>query len=164
MKRGLHKMVELAPLCQLDQETLKIFHPPIIKLTPAPTPIPGFPCISIINFWSPHYNHFWKISSGGEGGYNGIFFRNVPVWYLLLLDTPTNSIKEEQKSFKNLTLSLLVLCWAGHNTNLTSDSNISKTVRVNIAFDKTFFKKIFKLSNGIQVNRIYTCGSQVIDV
>ena len=83
---------------------------------------------------------------------------------MLLLDTPTNSIKEEQKSFKNLTLSLLVLRWAGHNTDLPSDSNISKTVRVNIAFDRTFFKKIFKLSYGIQVNRIYTCGSQVIDV
>ena len=83
---------------------------------------------------------------------------------MLLLDTPTNSIEEEQESFKNLMLSLLVLCWAGHNTDLPSDSNISKTVRVNIAFDRTFFKKIFKLSNGIPVDRIYTCGSQVIDV
>ena len=34
-----------------------------------------------------------------------------------------------------------MLRWAGHNTDLPSDSNISKTVRVNIAFDRTFFKK-----------------------
>ena len=31
--------------------------------------------------------------------------------------------------------------WAGHNTDLPSDSNISKTVRVNIAFAGTGFKK-----------------------
>ena len=38
-KRGegvLHKIVGLARLCQLCEETLKIFHPPIIKPTPAP--------------------------------------------------------------------------------------------------------------------------------
>ena len=31
--------------------------------------------------------------------------------------------------------------WAGDNTDLPSDSNISKTVRVNIAFAATFFKE-----------------------
>ena len=31
--------------------------------------------------------------------------------------------------------------WAGHNTDLPSDSNISKTVRINVAFAGTFLKK-----------------------
>ena len=45
------------------------------------------------------------------------------------------------------------------------DSNISKTVRVNIAFALIIFKRIFnKLSNGIQVDTLCTCGSQVIDL
>ena len=63
-KRGeevLHKIVGLAPLCQLCEETLKIFHPPIIKPTlapPPPPPIPGLPHISSKNFPSPHYSHF----------------------------------------------------------------------------------------------------------
>ena len=39
-----------------------------------------------------------------------------------------------------LTLSLPVTRCAGHNTDLPSNSNISKTVRVNIAF--TFLKSI----------------------
>ena len=52
MKRGrvdnigsLHKIGGLAPVCQLCKETLKIFHPPIIK----PTHIRGFPPISSKN-------------------------------------------------------------------------------------------------------------------
>ena len=44
-------------------------------------------------------------------------------------------------SFLLLTLLLHVLGWAGHNTDLPSDINISKTVRVNIAFARTFFKE-----------------------
>ena len=43
--------------------------------------------------------------------------------------------------FLQLTLSLPVSCWAGHNTNLPSDSIISKMVRVNIPFATTFFKE-----------------------
>ena len=46
-----------------------------------------------------------------------------------------------QNGSKVLTLSLPVPRWAGHNTDLPSDSNISKTVRVNIAFAATFFKE-----------------------
>ena len=42
---------------------------------------------------------------------------------------------------KSLALSLLVIRCAGHNSNLASESNISKTVRVNIAFTRTFFKE-----------------------
>ena len=41
-----------------------------------------------------------------------------------------------------LTFSLLVSHWAGHNTDLPSDSNISKKVRVNIAFAEQFLKNI----------------------
>ena len=37
---------------------------------------------------------------------------------------------------ENLTLSFPVIRWAGHNTDLPSNINISKTVRVNIAFAK----------------------------
>ena len=39
-------------------------------------------------------------------------------------------------------LSLPVSRWAGHNTDLPSDSNISKTLRVNIAFAEHFLKNI----------------------
>ena len=59
-----------------------------------------------------------------------------------------------------LTLSLPVPRCAGDNTDLPSKSNISKTVRVNITF-----KRIFdKLSSGMPVDKLCTCGSQVIDV
>ena len=40
-----------------------------------------------------------------------------------------------------LTLSLPAPRWTGGNTDLRSESNISKTVRVNIAFDATFLKE-----------------------
>ena len=67
--------------------------------------------------------------------------------------------------FSSITLSLPVPRWTGHNTDLPLDSNISKTVRVNIAFALNILKRIFnKLSNGIQVDTICTCVSQVIDV
>ena len=69
------------------------------------------------------------------------------------------------KNFLMLTLSLPVPCWAGHNTDLHSASNISKRIRVNIVFSTAIFKGIFnKLSNGMQVDRLCTCGSQVIHV
>ena len=41
----------------------------------------------------------------------------------------------------SLTLSLPVPRWAGANTDIPSNSNISKAVRVNIAFTATFFKE-----------------------
>ena len=40
-----------------------------------------------------------------------------------------------------LNLSFPVPHWAGDNTDLLSDSNISKAVIVNIAFTRTFFKE-----------------------
>ena len=40
-----------------------------------------------------------------------------------------------------LTLSLPVTCWAGDNTDLHLDSNISKTVGENIAFIEALFKE-----------------------
>ena len=62
------------------KETLKIFHPlPHYKTNPPP--LPSFPPISSKNFPSPHYSHFWKISSpslwrgrgvGGVGLWNSI--------------------------------------------------------------------------------------------
>ena len=51
------------------------------------------------------------------------------------------NILDKCDSTFNLTLSLLVTCCAGHNTGLPSNSNISKTVRVNIAFTTTFLKE-----------------------
>ena len=42
----------------------------------------------------------------------------------------------------HLTLSLPVTLCAGHNTDLPLNSNISKSVRVNIAFTKIFLKSI----------------------
>ena len=41
-----------------------------------------------------------------------------------------------------ITLSLPVPHWTGDNTDLPSDSNISRTVRVNIAFTERFLKNI----------------------
>ena len=61
-------------------------------------------------------------------------------------------------------LSLPVPHRAGDNTDLPSNSNISKTVRVNIAF-KDFHLRLFdKLSNNIQIDRLCTCASLFIDV
>ena len=46
-----------------------------------------------------------------------------------------------------------------------SNSNISKTVRVTLNFTKNVFQRIFNmLSNDMQVDRLCTCGSLVIDV
>ena len=63
-----------------------------------------------------------------------------------------------------LTLLLPVTCCADRNTNLPSNSNISKRVRVNIAFTRTFQRVFEKLFNDIQVDRLCTCGTLVIDV
>ena len=67
-----------------------------------------------------------------------------------------------------LIFSVLAIYCVGHNTNLASNSNILQTVRVNIAF-KTFKKELFsrvfdRLSNDIQVDKLCTCGSVLIDV
>ena len=43
---------------------------------------------------------------------------------------------------ETLSLSLPVPRWEGHNSDLPSDSNISKTVRVNITFAEYFLKNI----------------------
>ena len=45
-----------------------------------------------------------------------------------------------------------MLRWVGDNTDLHSGSNISKTLRVNIAFDVTFFKEYS--TNFLMVNRL----------
>ena len=42
----------------------------------------------------------------------------------------------------------------GDNTDLPTNSNISKTVNVNIVFKRTFLEIFNKLSNGIQVDRL----------
>ena len=43
---------------------------------------------------------------------------------------------------KHLTISLPVPRWAGDNTVLLTNSNISKAVRINIAFTECFLKSI----------------------
>ena len=62
---------------------------------------------------------------------------------------------------KYLTLLLSVPRWPGANTNLLSNSNILKTVIVNIAFT---LRVLDKLSNDMQVDRLCSCSSIVIDV
>ena len=64
-----------------------------------------------------------------------------------------------------LTLSFFVPRWGGGNTDQTSDINISKTVGVNIAFNRIYFQRTFnKFSNGMQVDRLCSFDSRVIDV
>ena len=63
-----------------------------------------------------------------------------------------------------LTLLLPVQRWVCDNTNLLSDGNFSKTIRVNITCTEIFLRMFNKLSNGMQGDRLPTCGSQVIDV
>ena len=55
-------------------------------------------------------------------------------------------------------------CDSNQNTDLPSNSNISKTVRVNTALTRWFLRVFDKLSNDIQVDRLFSCGSVVIDV
>ena len=65
------------------------------------------------------------------------------------------------------TILLPVTRCSGHNTDLPSNNNILKIVRVNIAFTKAFFlKKIirYKLSNHVQVDRLCTCGSWFVEL
>ena len=63
-----------------------------------------------------------------------------------------------------LIFSLPVPRWKGDN-DLPSNSNISKMAKVaNIAFTRTFCRIFDKLSSGMRVGRLCTCGSQVIDV
>ena len=64
---------------------------------------------------------------------------------------------------KKLTLSLPATHRAGHNADLPLNRNISKTVLVDIALPK-FFERVFdKLSNDMQVVRLCTGDSLVID-
>ena len=53
----------------------------------------------------------------------------------------SNFIGKHMRWSVSLTLSLLVPRWAGANTDIPSNSNISKAVRVNIAFTATFLKE-----------------------
>ena len=70
-----------------------------------------------------------------------------------------SDVRQIQKQSCNLTLSFSVPHCAVDNTVPPSDSNISKTVGVNVC------KRIFnKLSNGVQVDGPCSCDSQVIDV
>ena len=66
--------------------------------------------------------------------------------------------------FNFLNLSLPLLRWAGHNTNLHANSNISKALRLSIDFLEDFKRIINKLSNGIMIDTLCTCDFQVIDV
>ena len=63
-----------------------------------------------------------------------------------------------------LTLSLPVPHWAGDTTILPTNSNSSKTVRVNVAFTDLFERTFEKLPNGMQVDGLCICCSQVTDV
>ena len=58
-----------------------------------------------------------------------------------------------------LTLSLPVRRWAEANIDLPSNSNISKQVRVNVAFTSLFDK----LSDDMQVDRPCTCSFLATD-
>ena len=56
-----------------------------------------------------------------------------------------------------------VIWWVDHNTNLSTQRSISKTVKVN-SYSMQVFERVFNIfSNDIQVDRICTCGSLVID-
>ena len=55
-----------------------------------------------------------------------------------------------------------VIWWVDHNTNLSTQRSISKTVKVN-SYSMQVFERVFNIfSNDIQVDRICTCGSLVI--
>ena len=63
------------------------------------------------------------------------------------------------EKLSKLTISLLLPRWAcenmGENTDLNSNGNVSKTMNV--------FQRIFnKLSNYMQVDRLYTCGCSLV--
>ena len=60
--------------------------------------------------------------------------------------------------------SLSVLCWVDVNTDLRSNNNISKTVRVKISLTNTFQRVFGKLSYDIKANRLCTCRALVVDV
>ena len=62
--------------------------------------------------------------------------------------------------FLNLTLLLPRTMYTGPNTEIPLNKKISKTVRANIVFIPTFDR----LSKDMEVDRIFTCGSLVIDV
>ena len=51
-----------------------------------------------------------------------------------------------------------------HSTDLPSNSNISKAVTVNIAITEDLERVFDKISNDNRVDRLWNCGSLVIDV
>ena len=60
-----------------------------------------------------------------------------------------------------LTFSLTVLHWVGDNSDLPLNSNISKTVSVNIAFTGTFFKEY--LISFLMVSRLIDFALSVLN-
>ena len=71
MKRGLHKMVELAPLCQLYKET---FPSPHYKTNPCPHPHSWLPLHFYYKFLiTPITTIFEKFHQGGKGGITEYF-------------------------------------------------------------------------------------------
>ena len=66
----------------------------------------------------------------------------------------------KQFKIENLTLSLPATRCAGHNTDLPSNRNISKTVRITIAFTQKFFKEYCISSNKCLLNfETVRCGA-----
>ena len=66
----------------------------------------------------------------------------------------------KQFKIEDLTLSLLATRCAGHNTDLPSNRNISKTVRITIAFTQKFFKEYCISSNKCLLNfETVRCGA-----
>ena len=57
---------------------------------------------------------------------------------------PHQEIRWNYGILPSVILTLPVPCWAADTTDLHSNSNISKTVRVNIAFTRAFFKEYSK--------------------
>ena len=66
----------------------------------------------------------------------------------------------KQFKIEDLTLSLPATRCAGHNTDLPSNRNISKTVRITIAFTQKFFKEYCISSNKCLLNfETVRCGA-----
>ena len=71
----------------------------------------------------------------------------------------------DQAKFLEIVECLALSVRVTDSTDLPSNSNILKTVKVNVTINDIFLKKIFdKLSNVTLVCRLCTCGSLVIDV
>ena len=95
-------------------------------------------CTSLVREVSNCYDHFLRFSG---------FYLTKYFWSVL---NSSNLILQWFFNKKNLTLSLPLTRWAGHNTNLSSNTNISKPVRVNIVFARNVFQRVFnKLPNDV---------------